>query len=93
MVLGSNIWNKACSLLNLKDSELRPEQGMSDEHLLQQAHDELRQAQNWFAHLEEPDMVDYAIYKIKAAEKHYDYLLKRIKQRENRLRKEESSSS
>ncbi|NLO22195.1 MAG: DUF2508 family protein [Syntrophomonadaceae bacterium] len=91
MVLGSNIWNKAYSLLNLKDSELRPEQERSDEHLLQQAHEELRQAQNWFAHLEEPDMVDYAIYKMKAAEKHYDYLLKKIKQRENQ-RTEESPS-
>ena len=55
--------------------------------MIQQAHDELRQAQNLFAHLEETDMVDYAIYKIKAAEKHYDYLLKRIKQKEgNTLR-------
>ncbi|MGI6422125.1 MAG: DUF2508 family protein [Syntrophomonadaceae bacterium] len=87
MALCSSIWSKACSLFNLKENELRPDQDFSEEYLIQQAHDELRQAQNLFAHLEETDMVDYAIYKIKAAEKHYDYLLKRIKQKEgNTLR-------
>ncbi|KUG02554.1 hypothetical protein ASZ90_020050 [hydrocarbon metagenome] len=54
---------------------------MSDEVVLQQAYEELQQAQNWFANLNDPEMVDYAIFKIKAAEKHYDYLLKRIKTR------------
>ncbi len=94
MSLGSNIWNKACRLLNLKEDELQPEPEASDEDILQQAHEELQQAHNCFAHLQEPDMVDYAIYKIKAAEKRYDYLIRRIKNKENQaLSGEEISSS
>lgn len=80
MVFCSNIWNKACGLLCLRDDgQQEPNKDMTDEYALQQAHQELQQAQNWFANLDEPEMVEYAIYKIKAAEKHYDYLLKRIR--------------
>ncbi len=76
----SNIWNKACRLLWLReDGRQQVNEHMSDECVLQEAHQELQQAQNWFANLDEPEMIDYAIYKIKAAEKHYDYLLKRIR--------------
>ena len=81
MAFCSNIWNKACSLFCLGGSELEANELMSDEVVLQQAYEELQQAQNWFANLNDPEMVDYAIFKIKAAEKHYDYLLKRIKTR------------
>ncbi len=74
-----NIWNKAGSYLRLWEDQQPVKEIISDEIVLQQAHQELQQAQNWFANLDEPEMIDYAIYKIKAAEKHYDYLLKRIK--------------
>ena len=74
-----NIWNKAGSYLRLREDQQPENEIISDEIVLQQAHQELQQAQNWFANLDEPEMIDYAIYKIKAAEKHYDYLLKRIK--------------
>ncbi len=80
MAYCTNIWNKACSLLCLReDGQQQVNEDISDECVLQQAHQELKQAQNWFANLDEPEMIDYAIYKIKAAEKHYDYLLKRIR--------------
>ncbi len=80
MMFCSNIWNKACSLFCLSENgQQQVNELMSDEVVLQQAYQELQQAQNWFANLDEPEMVDYAIFKIKAAEKHYDYLLKRIK--------------
>lgn len=83
MVFGSDWWSKASSVWHLKGERLQPEQDISDEYVLQQAYEELQQARNWFAHLEEPEMIDCAIYKIKAAEKHYDYLLKRIKRKQS----------
>ncbi len=80
MVFCSNIWNKACGLLCLRaDGQQEPNEYMTDEYALQQAHQELQQAQNCFANSDDPEMVEYAIYKIKAAEKHYDYLWKRIR--------------
>lgn len=52
----------------------------SDEELLQQAHEELINAQNLFSRVDEREMVDCAIYYMKAAEVRYDYLIKKIKQ-------------
>ncbi len=80
MTFCSNLWSKACSLFCLgENGQQQVNELMSDEAVLQEAYEELQQAQNWFANLNEPEMIDYAIFKIKAAEKHYDYLLKRIK--------------
>jgi hypothetical protein len=72
-----NIWQKASKIFSLKE-ELE-ENAISDEDALQLAYEEMKQAQNWFANVNDPELVDYAIYKMKAAEKHYDYLIKKIK--------------
>jgi len=75
-----NLWNKVCGIFWLRyDAPDRAQETISDEIVLQQAQQELKQAHNLFDNLNEPDMLDYAIYKMKAAEKHYDYLLKRVK--------------
>lgn len=52
----------------------------SDEELLRQAHQELMDAQIRFAAVKEPELIDCAIYALKAAEMRYDYLIRRIKQ-------------
>jgi len=51
----------------------------SNEELLKEANQELTLARNMFSRVEDPEMVDSAIFTLKAAEKRYDYLLKEIK--------------
>lgn len=46
---------------------------------LENAKKEWEEAKNIFENVSEPDLVDYAIYNIEAAEKKYVYLLKLIK--------------
>lgn len=53
---------------------------VSDEELLQQAHRELQEAHSRFSMAEEAELIDCAIYSLKAAEMRYDYLIRRIKQ-------------
>lgn len=51
----------------------------SDEKLLQQAVEDLKEAHELFYRVQEEDMVDFAVYNLKAAEKRHDFLLKRVK--------------
>lgn len=51
----------------------------SEEQMVEEAHQALIQAQNLFARVEDPDMIDYAIYSMKAAEERFDFLVKAIK--------------
>lgn len=55
------------------------EESLSPDRMLQEAYQELVQAQNLFSRVEDPDMIDYAIYAMKAAEERYDYLIKSCK--------------
>jgi len=47
--------------------------------LVQEARAEWIQAQNYFENVSEPDLVDYAIYKVEAAKRRYMYLLKQAR--------------
>lgn len=47
--------------------------------LLIETRNEWLQAQNYFENVSEPDLVDYAIYRLEAAKKKYMYLLKRAR--------------
>lgn len=51
----------------------------TEENMIEEAHQALLQAQNLFSRVEDPDMIDYAIYSMKAAEERFDYLVKSIK--------------
>lgn len=51
----------------------------SEEQMVEEAHQALIEAQNLFARVEDPDMIDYAIYSMKAAEERFDFLVKAIK--------------
>lgn len=46
---------------------------------LENAKKEWEEAKNIFENVSEPDLVDYAIYSVEAAEKKYVYLLRQIK--------------
>ncbi|NYB75127.1 YaaL family protein [Sedimentibacter hydroxybenzoicus DSM 7310] len=46
---------------------------------LENAKKEWEEAKNIFENVSEPDLVDYAIYNIEAAERKYVYLLRKIK--------------
>ncbi|HWP97255.1 MAG TPA: DUF2508 family protein [Syntrophomonadaceae bacterium] len=51
----------------------------SQDRMLEEAHRALVQAQNLFSRVEDPDMIQYAVYTMKAAEEHYNYLIKAMK--------------
>lgn len=46
---------------------------------IENAKREWEDAKNIFENVSQPDLVDYAIYKVEAAEKKYIYLLRQIK--------------
>ena len=60
----------------VKDDNPKP---FSEEEMIEEAHQALVQAQNLFSRVEDPDMIDYAIYTMKAAEERFDFLVKSIK--------------
>ncbi|NLW91432.1 MAG: DUF2508 family protein [Syntrophomonadaceae bacterium] len=60
---------------------LRPEATMPEVEMLEQAHRELLEAQNLFSVMEEPELIDCAIYALKSAELRYNYLIRQIKQK------------
>lgn len=49
---------------------------------LENAKKEWEEAKNIFENVSEPDLVDYAIYNVEAAERKYVYLLRQIKNEE-----------
>lgn len=74
----SSLWIKARQLLELNHSR-EPEVNITDEELLEGAYQELVEARCLFTQAQEPDMIDYAVFRLKAAEQRYDYLIRRIK--------------
>jgi len=52
--------------------------------IVKEAGDELRQAYQILSQADEEDLVDYAVFMVKAAEKRYGYLLKKLKEQEKR---------
>lgn len=51
-----------------------------DQELLAEAHREWLAAQKFFEFATDPDLVDYAIHSLRAAEKRYIYLWKKARQ-------------
>lgn len=74
----STLLNKVGSLLVVEE-ESEETKILSNQEMLDEAHQEIIEARNLFSRVEDPDMVDYAILKLKAAEKRYNYLIKVIK--------------
>lgn len=77
------IWSRLLSRLlayQILNQDRSNKDDYSDQELLKQAHLELVCAHNMFARVLDEDMIDCAIFNINAAEKRYNYLIKRIKQ-------------
>jgi hypothetical protein len=60
---------------------VRPDEGSDDEFfkLVTKAKQDIRDAENYFDNVTNPELVDHAIYKIEAAKSHYTYLIKQAK--------------
>ncbi|MGB9793257.1 MAG: YaaL family protein, partial [Thermacetogeniaceae bacterium] len=56
----------------------------SEEALLAEAHREWLAAREFFDNATDPDLIDYAILSLKAAEKRYVYLWKKARERHGR---------
>ncbi len=70
--------NQTRNLAKVFQSEERNE--LNDDHMaLAEAHREWLAAREFFEQATDPDLVDYAILSLKAAEKRYVYLWKKIR--------------
>jgi hypothetical protein len=56
---------------------------LDDLQLIQEAGKEVSAARSLFSQVEDPDMMDWAVYSLTAAEKRYDYLIKRYRQKKD----------
>ena len=54
---------------------------LDDVQIIKQAREDVAAARNVYAQVEDPDMVEWAVYSLTAAEKRYDYLLKKYRQK------------
>lgn len=64
---------------------LRPVRPAEDEgpsyfELAQAAHRELEAAEAQFREVRDPDLVDHAIFRLRAAERHYIFLLRQVRE-------------
>ncbi|HEX3011134.1 MAG TPA: DUF2508 family protein [Syntrophomonadaceae bacterium] len=67
--------------LLLDDSETQYG-GYSFKQMADDAVTELKQAHDLLNQVTDPDMIDYAVYSLKAAEKRYDFVIKNLKKQE-----------
>lgn len=78
----SSISNKEIKFKNILDN-FKIQKSANDKNdlyiNLENAKKEWEEAKNIFENVYEPDLVDYAIYNVVAAEKKYVYLLRQIK--------------
>lgn len=63
-----------------EDEEKPVDKGQELLRLVRDARDEWHSAQNYFENVSDPELVDYAVYRIEAARRKYMYLLKLARQ-------------
>ncbi len=63
-------------MLGQKKEIVKTESPQEYDVLVENARQELQTAQSLFNHVSEKDLIDYAIFKMNAAERHYMFLLK-----------------
>ncbi len=61
------------------DREDMVDEGAHFVDMVQKAHEEWKDAEKFFNHVSDPDLVDHAIYRLEAAKSRYTYLLKQAK--------------
>ncbi len=78
----SMIANKELKFKNILEIFKQPQKAEEKKDIyinIENAKREWEDAKNIFENVSQPDLVDYAIYKVEAAEKKYIYLLRQIK--------------
>lgn len=75
-------------LLKNKCEEIKAGIYTDHDQLVEQARQEWQEAQTLFNQVKEDDLIDYAIYKLKAAERRYIFLLHESRCRHAGLQKE-----
>lgn len=78
----SVIYNKEFNLKNIFEIFKQPKKENVNNDLyinIENAKREWEDAKNIFENVSQPDLVDFAIYKVEAAERKYVYLLRQIK--------------
>jgi protein subunit release factor A len=78
----SMIANKEMKFKNILEIFKKPQKAEEKKDIyinIENAKREWEDAKNIFENVSQPDLVDYAIYKVEAAEKKYIYLLRQIK--------------
>ena len=75
-----NLWKAVYSQFSLASDDVIEERISDDfESLVEQARQEWVNAKSYFDNVVDPDLVDYAVYSVEAAERKYMYLLKRAR--------------
>jgi len=86
--IASKIWAKTKEYILMKDEPISNPYGA--EELIAQAKQELDSAYNLFSRAEDPDMIECAVFHLKAAEKRYDFLIKQAKQQASKTKQDKS---
>ncbi|HCF49698.1 MAG TPA: hypothetical protein DER60_05410 [Syntrophomonas sp.] len=84
MGLASKIWAKTKEYICMKEEPASDAYGQ--EQMLELAKQELDLAYNMFSRAEDPDMIECAVFNLKAAEKRYDFLIKQAKQQSGKTK-------
>ena len=64
----------------LEEKEVIPEKRSGLEEEIERAREQWKSARNYFQNVTEPKLVDYASYRLRAAETRYMYLLNKVKE-------------
>jgi len=76
----ATMWNGIRKQWMMRPDE-KPSEPVDEIKLIQMAGEEVAAARNIYSAVEDPEMVEWAVYKLTAAEKRYDYLLKKYRQK------------
>jgi hypothetical protein len=81
------LWKAVHSQLSSIDDDVIEEQGTGDfDRIIEQARQEWLHAKSYFDNVVDPDLVDYAVYSVEAAERKYMYLLKKARSQNTGLK-------
>ena len=81
MRVWSRIWNGICkNWLVTGEPETGPNQ-IDDLTEINRAVEEMATARSIYSQVDDPELVDWAVYSLTAAEKRYDYLLRKYRQK------------
>ncbi|NLN86608.1 MAG: DUF2508 family protein [Syntrophomonadaceae bacterium] len=81
MRIWSRIWDNICKNWFLAGEPETGQKQIDDLAEIQTAVEEMATARSIYSEVNDPELVDWAVYSLTAAEKRYDYLLKKYRQK------------